>query len=207
MAEQKKTAPDCRKCVFRSGKRAYLCNYSYLMGHTRRAQPPEQCTYFVEGEMLETPEETQAFLDGRKPAARRKRTKCDWDRAAELHAAGKNDCQIARELGCADASVRQWRKRNDLPANAERGGQQTDRTGQDRTGQAADTAGEEHKTMMKKETKNKIYTMLRSELENRRTELDRVLKQGGEGKRELNLYRETLLALDDFEEATKDDAG
>ena len=51
---------------------------------------------------------------------------------------------------------------------------------------------------MKEETKTYVKTMLDSDLERRRSDLDRVLLQGGDGKRELERYRAALLALDDF---------
>ena len=34
---------------------------------------------------------------------------------------GLNDCQIAREIGCPPGAVLQWRRRNELPRNSERG--------------------------------------------------------------------------------------
>lgn len=41
----------------------------------------------------------------------------------ELWKAGKNDCRIADEMGCTASAIWQWRRRNDLPKNAERGRQ------------------------------------------------------------------------------------
>lgn len=58
---------------------------------------------------------------------------------------------------------------------------------------------EETRTM-KKETRDRIRKMLREDVDYRKKELDRVLIQGGEGKRELEQYREALLAREDFEE-------
>lgn len=36
---------------------------------------------------------------------------------------GKNDCEIADAMGVTSSAIWQWRKRNDLPKNAERGRQ------------------------------------------------------------------------------------
>ena len=58
---------------------------------------------------------------------------------------------------------------------------------------------EETRTM-KKETRDRIRKMLREDVDFRKKELDRVLIQGGEGKRELEQYREALLDREDFEE-------
>lgn len=35
----------------------------------------------------------------------------------------ENDCEIAREVGCTPSAICQWRKKNGLPKNAERGRQ------------------------------------------------------------------------------------
>lgn len=51
---------------------------------------------------------------------------------------------------------------------------------------------------MKEETRAYVGSMLAQDLECRRADLDRVLLQGGDGKRELERYRAALLAMDDF---------
>ena len=51
---------------------------------------------------------------------------------------------------------------------------------------------------MKEETRSYVKNMLEQDLGCRRTDLDRVLLQGGDSKRELERYRTALLALDDF---------
>lgn len=43
--------------------------------------------------------------------------KYDWEKGRALYDAGKNDAEIARELGCTDHAVRNWRVRRQLPAN------------------------------------------------------------------------------------------
>lgn len=51
---------------------------------------------------------------------------------------------------------------------------------------------------MKEETRTHVKNMLSGDLECRRADLERVLLQGGDGKRELERYWAALLALDDF---------
>lgn len=41
----------------------------------------------------------------------------------ELWRAAKNDCEIAEKMDCTASAIWQWRRRNDLPKNAERGRQ------------------------------------------------------------------------------------
>ena len=60
---------------------------------------------------------------------------------------------------------------------------------------------------MKKETVDRISRMLREDVENRHRELDRVLVNGMDGKRELEQYREALLAREDFEGGMENAAG
>ena len=60
---------------------------------------------------------------------------------------------------------------------------------------------------MKKETLDRIRKMLREDVENRQRELDRVLLNGMDGKRELEQYREALLAREDFEGGLENAAG
>lgn len=60
---------------------------------------------------------------------------------------------------------------------------------------------------MKKETLDRIRKMLREDVENRHRELDRVLVNGMDGKRELEQYREALLAREDFEGGLENAAG
>ena len=109
----------CRQCVFRSRFPAYKCNFASLMGHTRKAVPPEKCAHFIAGKRLETPEEAKALLEKlAKKAARKERKKPDWSRGLELYRLGKNDGEIAVELSVSIGAVCGWRRRNGLPANA-----------------------------------------------------------------------------------------
>lgn len=109
----------CDQCVFRSRFPAYKCNFASLMGHTRKAVSPEECTHFIAGKRLETPEEAKALREMlEKKAARKERKKPDWGRGLELYQQGKNDGEIAVELGVSVGAVCGWRRRNGLPANA-----------------------------------------------------------------------------------------
>lgn len=45
------------------------------------------------------------------------------DELFRLWEGGKNDCRIAEEVGCTSSAIWQWRRKNDLPKNAERGRQ------------------------------------------------------------------------------------
>lgn len=60
---------------------------------------------------------------------------------------------------------------------------------------------------MKKETVDRIRKMLCEDVENGHRELDRTLVNGRDGKRELEQYREALLAREDFEGGMENAAG
>ena len=60
---------------------------------------------------------------------------------------------------------------------------------------------------MKRETVDRIRKMLRDDVEYRHRELERVLLNGMDGKRELEQYREALLAREDFEGGLENAAG
>lgn len=114
--------PKCDACVFRAeAHQGYRCNYVWLMGHTRRAEPPEACTYFRAGKRLESPEKAEQFINGRKRQPKAK-TKYDWGRAEQLYREGRNDGEIARVIGCTPGGVLTWRKRKGFTVNARPGG-------------------------------------------------------------------------------------
>lgn len=121
----------CGQCMFRIIGRSYRCNYAILTRHTRKAEPPEKCTYFRAGEPLETPREAQRLLERmEKPPTETeppkvKRGKPDWGRAESLYKQGVNDSVIAGEIGVTSAAVCGWRKRSGLPANAAPGWKRT----------------------------------------------------------------------------------
>ena len=123
-----KKKPSCDICMYRAVKRAWKCNYETVTRHTRKAAPASRCKHFKEGE----PQRTEPFdLLGKIRRAenaetpKRKSTgaveKYDWDRAKALYDEGKNDAEIARDLGCRPGVVRQWRVRRNLTANRKAG--------------------------------------------------------------------------------------
>lgn len=128
MSEKEKLR--CHECMFRADPlKLWGCNYEGVTGHTRMAQPPEKCTYFRKGERLQDRHTgTEALRPDRVRRDNAKRLpppvepKYDWEKAQELYALGKNDGEIARVLECPPNSVRSWRRRNNLPANAKAGG-------------------------------------------------------------------------------------
>ena len=172
----------CERCAFQAPEGAdYRCDYCAITGRTRLAVPPEKCRHFQAGKRIgrcrEKPEPSsadRAKAGGPKP-------KYDWGRGRALYDQGKNDREISRVLGCDPHTVYQWRRKLGLRANA---------------GPRGTPVGKEE--LMKDETRNYVKTMLDQDLECRRADLDRVLIQGGDGKRELERYRAALLALDDF---------
>ena len=115
----------CETCVFRAEKNcAFQCNYLALTGHTRLAVPPEDCTHYMQGDRLETQEQTARFLQELEEKQKKpdKRRKYDWGRAEKLYRAGANDAEIAKELGASATAVYQWRRRMKLSANTTAGG-------------------------------------------------------------------------------------
>ena len=199
----------CGKCMFRAIPAApYTCNYCYITGTTRKAQPAEKCRFFRAGERIE-PERWAAMAaqerlraaEDQKPKTGKPR-KCDWNQARKLYDQGLSDEEIGQAIGCKRSTVCTWRKKNNLPFNP---AQESPRAGQGRAGQAAEPAGKDQ--TMKKETVDRIRKMLREDVENRHRELDRVLVNGMDGKRELEQYREALLAREDFEGGLENAAG
>ena len=116
----------CDKCVFRMepGK-LWKCNYEGVTGHTRKAQPADKCTFFIEGPRIEDRHKLTDRLrtmDEKRPKGGAKQ-KYDWTIAEKLYAKRANDGEISRAVGCPVHTVLSWRKRNNLPANTEPGGQ------------------------------------------------------------------------------------
>lgn len=114
----------CGKCMYGAGALSvFRCNYAGLTGRTRKAQPPEACTYFRAGQRLVTPEEAARQQEARqkKPECRKTARGLDWEKGWDLYQQGKNDGEIAREMGCSTGAVFRWRKRNGMPPNAEPG--------------------------------------------------------------------------------------
>lgn len=178
----------CERCAFRAPAGAdYRCDFCAITGRTRLAAPPEKCRDFLEGKRIDRSQVKMGPLGEAVSGEQKKRgggpkPKYDWERGRRLYDQGKNDGEIGRELGCAPHTVCQWRRKLGLRANAAPGGTTIQK-------------GEEH---MKDETKAYLTNMLEQDLECRRADLDRVILQGGDGKRELERYREAMLAKDDF---------
>ena len=59
---------------------------------------------------------------------RGKQAKYDWEKGRQLYDEGKGDGEIAKELGCSNKTVRNWRKRRALPARRAPGGQKKEKT-------------------------------------------------------------------------------
>lgn len=171
----------CKDCFYRARESSvHLCDYASMTGHTRKAQPPEKCTYY------------QKECRPREAGKAAGRQQHDWAGAMALWKAGKTDPEIAKAIGVGRQSVRNWRMRNSLSSNWNR----------EKENGGLETAKKE-KRGMRKETKDRILRMLREDAERRKDDLDRALLQGQDGKRELERYREALLARDDFEEGVK----
>ena len=101
------------------------CDYATITGRTRKAQPPEECTYFVKGGRIEPAKYDPVLIAQRKNKNRKKagvKPKHDWEYGKSLYERGFNDGEIARKMNITPQVVCQWRQRNDLPANTNSGG-------------------------------------------------------------------------------------
>lgn len=103
----------CGSCTYRANDNT-SCDYFFITGHTRMAQPPEKCTFYKRGERCETPKEPQA------PASLRANRVYDLDRAKRMWKAGATDREIAKAIGCSRGHVTCWRRNNGLRVNRER---------------------------------------------------------------------------------------
>jgi hypothetical protein len=45
-------AEHCGSCVWRSGRPEYRCDFAGKTGHTRKAEPPDGCTYYLRGDIV-----------------------------------------------------------------------------------------------------------------------------------------------------------
>lgn len=121
---RKTEGPKCNTCIYRAAVFApYVCDYAYLTGETRKAQLPEECSYYKKGKRMELPK-SNISLNGseqKKKSRAGKKTKYDYEKGRSLYEKGKNDGEISRVLGCRPADVRNWRVRERLPANATAG--------------------------------------------------------------------------------------
>ena len=107
----------CGSCVYRSKSQLYRCDYSSITGCTRKAQPPEKCTFYKRGNRRETPKKPQGLAAPRKMLAANR--VYDLDRAMQLWTAGATDREIAEAIGSSRKHVAGWRKNNRLRVNRE----------------------------------------------------------------------------------------
>lgn len=45
-------AEHCGSCVWRSGQGGYKCDYAGKTDHTRKEEPPNECTYYLRGDIV-----------------------------------------------------------------------------------------------------------------------------------------------------------
>ena len=45
-------AEHCGSCVWRSGQDGYKCDYAGKTNHTRKAESPDGCTYYLRGDIV-----------------------------------------------------------------------------------------------------------------------------------------------------------
>ena len=112
----------CWKCIYRGRlqKEGFECNYCFLTGHSRLARTsPEQR---AAGECPVREEGKQRKGVPQKGLARSYPFKVDRIKLRTLYDRGLNDAEIAREIGCSESTVFNWRHENELPANAKKGG-------------------------------------------------------------------------------------
>ena len=117
----------CKGCVDAvedsAGVGGYLCDYLTHNGHSRLkiCPPREKCTV-----KSTVPRDTAEV----RPEKRYEKTErsCCWDQsiARWLYSQGMSDADIARRVGTVRQVIREWRVRNDLPANVGRGGKRLD---------------------------------------------------------------------------------
>lgn len=104
-----------RRCIQPEPCDYYLggnCEYMAIMGHRRPCKPGDACTVKRVGHPLPRPAGLSA------PPSRR----ADWYAQAEsLYRQGRNDGEIAAAVGRSRSAIGQWRRRNALAPNAERG--------------------------------------------------------------------------------------
>lgn len=114
----------CGECIYRAEPaKNWKCNYMTITGVSRKAQLPEACTYFKRGDRLDGRKAVAQALKARRDKPQKpKPTKYDWAPARRLYNEGKNDSEISRFMQCPAQTVRSWRKREKLKANAEVGG-------------------------------------------------------------------------------------
>lgn len=107
----------CPTCRFRSDSKLHDCNYLFITGHSRKAQPPEECTFYEPGEPVDAtkqPVVIQKETRKREPSPARR---YDWDLALQMWKDGACDREIGEAIGCKRATVNNWRHTMGLSCN------------------------------------------------------------------------------------------
>lgn len=132
MADPKytKMPEPCGSCRFRAEYGIWHCNYSDIMGVTKRKTHPDApmgalagpgCLCYQRGRRRLRP--SKVSRKAQKPEKRQAQEAQDarWESMRAMHRQGGNDVQIAGEMGCAVSAVRRWRVRQGLPPNSRDG--------------------------------------------------------------------------------------
>jgi len=120
----------CGTCIYRADCEApYECDYASITGHTRKAESPENCSYYIKGDRLGREEKAAAKKQGvgyverpEKSFRGGRRPEYDWEKAKKLYDLGCNDGEIGRLMGIRPQTVCLWRRRKGLESNTTTGG-------------------------------------------------------------------------------------
>lgn len=103
----------CDTCLYQD-RHTCTCDF-YLMTGQRRKSPVEDCERWnARNGRNHVPHIVVAKEPAKKQEKPTKR-QLRWQKMRDLYDAGKNDSEIAREVGLTSAAVGIWRRRNDLP--------------------------------------------------------------------------------------------
>ena len=69
-------AEHCRSCVWRSGRDGNKCDYAGKTNHTRKAESPNGCTYYLRGDIVTDDRTAQRLY--RKVVAKREAAGLAW---------------------------------------------------------------------------------------------------------------------------------
>lgn len=64
-------AEHCESCVWRSGRDGYKCDYAGKTDHTRKAESPDGCTYYLRGNIVTDGRPTGYIKRSRRSERRR----------------------------------------------------------------------------------------------------------------------------------------
>lgn len=127
----------CSKCRFGSGITAHKCGFVDKVGHTklhvyhmeiggdlRKAYGPDCVAYQPKSEPTKKkkPSATMVVKERKKsPSTRQAAVAARREQMRAMYNEGMNDAQIAREMGVNKKTVQNWRNRDCLPPNDNRG--------------------------------------------------------------------------------------